>query len=572
MNCLISLGLVPIIAISISVLVLIICIVILIIFIKKRKGIKKHFELLKQDYEYKHALLTGQDLQYIQRLDVISRTNLLYGEIHSNFFKRFKEIRDVQDSAINDVINHLGALLENKNYHEYKEYYKENSLKIEKYKEAVEQLDSELNQIIKPEEECRQNILNLKNEFRRVKSSFNSKEEELSYVADSFRKVFQVVENQFLKFDDYLESADYDEANALLPKIEKTLVDLIEIIAKLPSLIEKTKKVIPEMLVKLEVRYNTLISKDFPLGYLNFDYLLEKIKNSLAVIDNKILNLSIENVEENLTSIENQINDLNQVFDNEELSKKEFDSQFETVTNKFYELEKDFIKVTNNIHKFKVYYFVDEAHEQALEDIKLDLDKVSKDKRTLENCLHSYEQTPYSILIQKTKALADGTEETSKKFEEFKKYQNSLKNDSESAFKNINDIYKKIKHYEAHLRSLYQDEITLRFQDEIEKTYDLMDKINNLAQTVPIVVSEINDLNNELNLVTNKLFSQLDEIFNYELKAKNNIILINRDRSKFSDVNTLLNQAENQYNAGDYKESFELTENILLKLKAKAGK
>ena len=140
------------------------------------------------------------------------------------------------------------------------------------------------------------------------------------------------------------------------------------------------------------------------------------------------------------------------------------------------------------------------------------------------------------------------------------------------AFKNINDIYKKIKHYEAHLRSLYQDEITLRFQDEIEKTYDLMDKINNLAQTVPIVVSEINDLNNELNLVTNKLFSQLDEIFNYELKAKNNIILINRDRSKFSDVNTLLNQAENQYNAGDYKESFELTENILLKLKAKAGK
>ena len=61
MNCLISLGLVPIIAISISALVLIICIVILIIFIKKRKGIKKHFELLKQDYEYKHALLTGQD-------------------------------------------------------------------------------------------------------------------------------------------------------------------------------------------------------------------------------------------------------------------------------------------------------------------------------------------------------------------------------------------------------------------------------------------------------------------------------------------------------------------------------
>ena len=65
-------------------------------FLTKRRC-KRTILALERKYEYLHSLLLGQDAQYIQRLELISRTNLLYGDIHSQYFRRFKEIRDNQD-------------------------------------------------------------------------------------------------------------------------------------------------------------------------------------------------------------------------------------------------------------------------------------------------------------------------------------------------------------------------------------------------------------------------------------------------------------------------------------------
>ena len=58
-------------------------------FAKKR--CHKMLNSLQSDYEYYHALLTGQDNSLIQRLEIISRTNLLCSHIHSSYFKRSKE-------------------------------------------------------------------------------------------------------------------------------------------------------------------------------------------------------------------------------------------------------------------------------------------------------------------------------------------------------------------------------------------------------------------------------------------------------------------------------------------------
>ena len=47
------------------------------------KRCRKTLDQLQGDYEYYHALLVGQDNSLIQRLEIISRTNLLYSDIHS---------------------------------------------------------------------------------------------------------------------------------------------------------------------------------------------------------------------------------------------------------------------------------------------------------------------------------------------------------------------------------------------------------------------------------------------------------------------------------------------------------
>ena len=66
-------------------------------FYLNKKKCRKQLDIYQSKYEYLHALLTGQDNSYIQRLEIISRTNLLYSDIHASYFKRSKEIRDTTD-------------------------------------------------------------------------------------------------------------------------------------------------------------------------------------------------------------------------------------------------------------------------------------------------------------------------------------------------------------------------------------------------------------------------------------------------------------------------------------------
>ena len=105
-------------------------------FFLVRKRCNKTLKDLVKKYEYLHALLTGQDLQYIQRLEIISRTNLLYVDIHSSYFKRSKEIRDTIDVSVSNVLTDLGEYLEEKKYKEFKQYYKEHLGIIRQYENS----------------------------------------------------------------------------------------------------------------------------------------------------------------------------------------------------------------------------------------------------------------------------------------------------------------------------------------------------------------------------------------------------------------------------------------------------
>src|SRR5574344_3080811 len=153
-------------------------------YIFSKKRCKRNLKALERKYEYLHALLTGQDFQYVQRIEIISRTNLLYSDIYSVYFKRYKDIRDTQEVAYQNVLNELTHLLDKSNVKEFKKTYRNSAKVFAAYEELVNNFNSDLMGVIKPEEDARQNSLGLKDAYRDVKSKYNSKEEELAFVND----------------------------------------------------------------------------------------------------------------------------------------------------------------------------------------------------------------------------------------------------------------------------------------------------------------------------------------------------------------------------------------------------
>ncbi|MBP5216656.1 MAG: hypothetical protein J6038_02345, partial [Bacilli bacterium] len=161
------------IAIIVSVSVVLILLFILLNFTvfahaRTRKAVRE----LTRKYEYLHGLFFGQDNQFVRRLEIISRTNLLYVDIHMRFNKRYREIRDKDDASVTAAINRIKDMVSDRKWKDLKDYFPQVKAQIAEYESRVNSLNTDLVNVIKPEEECRQASLALKERLRKIKQDY----------------------------------------------------------------------------------------------------------------------------------------------------------------------------------------------------------------------------------------------------------------------------------------------------------------------------------------------------------------------------------------------------------------
>ena len=94
---------------------------------------RKLVSSLEKQFSHCDALLLGQVTQYIHRLEVISRTNLLYLSKYEQFQRRYKSIYNNEDSYAESLLKQLKQLIANKQYKNIKSV-------IDEAKKAIESL------------------------------------------------------------------------------------------------------------------------------------------------------------------------------------------------------------------------------------------------------------------------------------------------------------------------------------------------------------------------------------------------------------------------------------------------
>ncbi|MBQ9266026.1 MAG: hypothetical protein IJ186_03040 [Bacilli bacterium] len=538
----------------------------------KRNRCKKQLKEIQSKYEYLHALLTGQDAQYIQRLEIISRTNLLYSDIHSNYFRRSKEIRDTTDLQYYEIISELQVYLEERRINDFKNYLKEHQGIMKQYEDSVNQLNNDLVQVIRPEEDCRQAALIVKEKYRDCKSKYNSNENKLVDVVSSFDKVFDTIDQKFNEFESDVEQANYDEANILLPKIETVVSELNSLIDEIPPLFEEFSTNIPSRIDQLTDKYNSLVLSGIPLKQLRVEDAVSEIQDSCTNSILALKKLSVNGLKENKERINKIIDEIYVAFDKEVDAHSQFDTKNQEILDKYNYLSGEYIKITNNISRFKKVYVIDSEHLRTLEELGKFLDVVSKDKRRLDVYIHSVDPYPYSLLIDKLLILEKGTNELNEKVVSFETYLSSLKNDCEVAFNNLITKYRQLKESEFLVVRFKIADLEEKYKSKFDECYALIDSISKYLKAVPINVSSVNDASLKLNELTNNLVKEIHEIDNYKNMASEQILLANRDRMKFAEINNLVSQAETLYLAGDFKSAFEISEQVLEKLNQRETK
>ena len=540
----------------------------------REKVFKKQIREIDRRVQFLHALLIGQDAQYVKRLEIISRTNLLYVDIHTKFLKRFKDIRNKNDGDAELAVNSLRDFIDSKDFRAYKENLPRVNQIVDEYEELVNSLNSDLLKVVKPEEDCRQSALTYKEQLRRIKQDYYSKESELTLMAQSFDEIFNFIDQKFEDFETLVESAQYDEANSILPNIDAILHELTMHMSELPALCTTVTDVIPDKIASVQIAYKELLAEKYPLYHLGVIQTIEEFERELEYISHQIRLFKVNGLADRLEEMSNKLESFFTAFDEEKAARKSFEDNNESVYSTVNLIERNFIKLRNTIPEVSKYFIINEDHEDKINNIQTSINKVGALKRSLDTFIHSATKQPYSLLVNKMNELSTASNAIISDIEEFNSYISSLKADAEKAYSVIFTAYEKVKTAEYQVQRINVKKTSEKYQPKFDELYRLLNEIYSLLVSSPIDIDKVNALLHDYFEIANAILDdgEVAADYNMMLLAENSIIFANRHRYHLQDIDTLLTQAETYFENGEFEESYKLAGNTLKHIKESNGK
>lgn len=521
------------------------------LFVYYRYNCRKQIRNLEKQFSYYDSLLIGQDSQYIHRLEIISRTNLLYMDKYEYFQRRFRNIYDVEDKYADSILKQLSALVKAKQYRNIKSVISEAKKAIDTLSESVKSLDHDLYEVIRLEEDCRRNIDHLKEVYRHVKQTYYSESDDLELVAPTFNKMFDKIDSKFSKFDDMLEGAEYEEIRSELESLDEVLTALGHVLIDLSSLCKTVKTVIPEKLVELQNKYKDTEKEGVPLYHLSFKAHIDEWKKRLSELTKKIINLQCGGTRAQCDLIIAEIEELSAALDSEITARAYFNENYSRIYNQVNEVEKLFLRICAVLPEIKEFYLVSSLENERIEELSKSVDSLGSSKRYLDGFVHSGTRQPFSLLKTKLDELDENYKVVYEGVMNFKNYVDSLKSTAEEAFNMISVYYHRIKETENMLDDIGVVAIKANYQEKIDAVYDVLNDIYEQIQSKPINVDEVSHKIENLKNLANAMFEEVESISRNQKAAENSLLMLNQERDE-QDVNQSVMSLELGFEKGDY--------------------
>ena len=524
------------------------------------KGKQKRINEVASKFHYYHSLLIGECLQILQRIEVISHSNLVYSQYHTENFKKYLDIVNKEAKACEKAISLLDDYILDPKKANFKEDYKRANALLDDFKMKVNSLNETLVEIIRPEEEARDKALVVKEYAAYVKKKYFQNNSNFELANQSFDKIFSAVERKFTIFDKHIDSAEYDLALALLPKIKKVLEELNKITESLPKICLDATNNVPSLIEKAYTLYDVLDSKKLPLLYLNPKKTIRLFKEENNAVIELIKALKVDEAAKRLKVLEDKVIDFINSLNKEEESKAFYDLNFEKIYDFADVLGKKIINVYNDVPNIRKIYKFDDLHQDILEQLQIKSGKLSEARRNVDVNIFTTSRQPFSLIIEKVKALHEINEEIADFLNSFNAYVKSLKDDSTNAFHLVSKEY-------SVLRSQYVVYESLRlkdneFKENFEYLYLILDSMVEIIKTKPVDVITLNKKLNEYKNLSSELYKNVNSRQEKKVQCEKYIEILNSIRSDFENVDLNMSTAEELYAKAQYNESFLILDKI----------
>lgn len=529
---------------------------------KKNKKFKKTLEKLEIE---KNKLATSPIVPELAKVESYLNNDKLKA-LYDEWSNRLKQIKEIQIPRLSDMILDAEYSLSQMDYKST--MYKIAKLEMELYKVRTNSdfLFGEIKDLTSSEERSRTIITGYKARYRSLYQKFIDSKVEYGSFTDVINTEFEVIAKRFEDFESIMDNNEYTEVDKILNIIDELLNHMDVVIEEVPSIVLMTENVIPKRVEETLNVYNQMINEGYPLDYLNVEYNLKEINSKIEEIVERTkkldMNKSLLELKVLMEYFENVFKDLEQ----EKTDRRSYEDKllsFSTKLTKINELVDD---MYNQIEEIKNIYNLNEEDINVLGDIRKEVNSLNTNFKILQDHTKFNNTFAYSKLVREIEGLSNNLSHTEEKLDGLLGVIGGMHDDEVRARQQLEEIKLVLKEAKAGMRDYKLPVIPDYYYVELNEANNAIREIIKELEKKPITIDILNTRVDTARDLVLKLYTKTKDLMKNAMFAEKAIVYGNRYRSSNGELSNNLNTSEKLFYKGNYKESFELTINILNKI------
>lgn len=535
-------------------LIAFICIIILLVIIRNKRKQKFKQTIEELDYE-KNKLIGVPILSELSKVRDLVKTDDLKQKLNE-WDETFKVIKEEKIDTLTDLITEADFMIDRKDYSGAVRKIADIEILLKSLQAKTANLLEEVRVITKSEERNRSIITKLKAIYRECESKYERTKKDYGPLGDSIESFLTSIDNGFKKFESYMDKNDYVSVEKLVISLEKDINTLKDFLEKAPDLVLISTLMIPNKIEETKTLYFRMQRDGFPLDYLNIEYNIKEIEDKVSAIMEQMKTFDLTNADIELKTMLEYFNTIFNSFDKERESKDIFRENIKKLKKKLEGVNKVIYDIYLQMDDIKSTYDLSDAEIGKFNVISKSLEKINEDYKVLFE--HGKGKTfAYSKLVEELDGLGNRLTRLQDDLDYRLKSITSMKDDESRAKEQLNMIQNLLIQSKNKLKEYKIPVIPNSYYIELEEAGEAIREIIKELAKKPIVIKILNIRVDTARDLVFKIYNKTNDIVKSVIACENLIVYGNRYRTTYKEIDAALNEAEELFRKGKYKQSMD---------------
>ena len=550
----------PRVVIIISLVAVMVSIITMIIIIRSRKKrvMKRAISALEIEKNKLASSPIVPELAKVESFLNNEKLEVMYNE----WSERLKDIKENQVPNLSNMLLEAEYSLKQKDYKST--IYKIAKLEMELYKVKTnsEFLLGEIKEITNSESKSRSAITKYRQVYRELYDKFIASKNSYGKFSGVVQAQFEVIAKRFEDFETIMDNNEFGEVATIIGIIDELLKHMEIVIEEVPSIVLLVYNVLPKRMEEIVNIYNSMVSENYPLDYLNVEDNVTEANNKIKDIISRTKSLNLQDSLYELKVLLDYFDSLFIDFENEKRARTNYNNKLDSFKERLDKMNSVVGEINESIDNLTNIYNLTDEKVKLINEVSDSLVKINENYKALGD--HTGNHTfAYSQLLNEVEGLSKDLAISEEKLDSALNEIGTMRDDEVRARHQLEEIKMVLKESKDKMRDYNLPVIPNSYYIELKEASLAISEIVKELAKKPITIDVLNTRVDTARDLVLKLYAKTNDLLKYARMSEAALVYGNRYRSSFNELNKELNVSEQLFYKGEYKKSLANTLNIL---------